>query len=106
MHDYEKEPLAEAWAWETPVTGGTWQTHVRAGWGKPSPDATKFNLRPLYANPDHVADAGKKIEDDGLDVAEELRSVMRYEAGRMGAVSAGILKSVIARIEASNAKVS
>lgn len=60
MHDYEKEPLPEAWAWETPVAGGTWVTHVRAGWGKPSPDATKFNLRPLYSAY-AFADAGKVI---------------------------------------------
>ena len=49
MRDYEKEPLAEAWAWEEPVAGGTWRTYMCAGWSKPSPDARKFNLRPLYA---------------------------------------------------------
>lgn len=62
MYDYLKEPMAEAWAWESPVSGGTWQTHVRAGWGKPSPDATKFNLRPLYAA-DAFDDVGKAVKD-------------------------------------------
>jgi len=61
MHDYGKEPLAEAWAWESPLSTGKWITHVRAGWGKPSPDATKFNLRPLYAA-DAFAGVGKATE--------------------------------------------
>lgn len=47
-----EERIPEAWAWEKPVAGGTWMTDVRIGWGKPSPDATKFNLRPLYSDPD------------------------------------------------------
>lgn len=41
--------VIEAWAWEIPAAGGTWQTVVRAGWVKPSPDVKKFNLRPLYS---------------------------------------------------------
>lgn len=37
-------------------------------------------------------------------MAEELRSVMRWEGKRMGAVSMGVLRSVIARLEGSNVK--
>lgn len=38
------------------------------------------------------------------DMVEELRSVLCWEASRMGAVSRGVLKSVIARLEGSNSK--
>lgn len=41
--------------------------------------------------------------DGGLDVCEELRQVLRWEEKRMGSVSAGVLKSVIARIESMTA---
>ena len=37
--------------------------------------------------------------DDGLNMAEELRTVMRWEAGKLGAVSLGVLKQVAARLD-------
>lgn len=37
--------------------------------------------------------------DGGLDIAQELRSVLAWEEKRMGRVSAGVLKSVIKRLE-------
>lgn len=40
------------------------------------------------------------LNDGGLDMAEELRSVLRWEDHRMGAVSKGVLKSVIDRLDA------
>lgn len=42
------------------------------------------------------------LAGSGPDMAEELRSVMRLEGKRMGAVSAGVLRSVIGRLEGSN----
>ena len=36
---------------------------------------------------------------NGPNLAEELRSVMRYEGQRMGVVSAGLLKMVINQLE-------
>lgn len=48
----------------------------------------------------HVATRLQPIDaDDGIDIAEELRNVLRWEEKRMGAVSAGALKEVIERLE-------
>ncbi|MEJ5209592.1 hypothetical protein [Denitratimonas sp. CY0512] len=47
----------------------------------------------------HVATRLQPIDAyDGIDVAEELRNVLRWEEKRMGAVSAGVLKEVIERL--------
>lgn len=55
-------------------------------------------LYPLAAP--HVATRLQPIDaDEGLDVAEELRNVLRWEEKRMGAVSAGVLKELIERLE-------
>lgn len=37
--------------------------------------------------------------DGGLDLAQELRTVLSWEGKRMGAMSAGVLRQVIGRIE-------
>jgi tRNA(Ile2) C34 agmatinyltransferase TiaS len=38
--------------------------------------------------------------DGGLNMAEELRSALRWESSRMGAVSRSVLLSVISRLDA------
>ena len=50
-----------------------------------------------------ITDVEYILAGSGPDMAEELRSVMRWEGKRMGAVSMGVLRSVIARLEGSNA---
>lgn len=42
--------------------------------------------------------------DGGLNMAEELRSVLRWEARRMGCVSVGVMNQVIARLDACYAE--
>lgn len=39
------------------------------------------------------------VNDGGIDIAQELRTVMAREENRMGAMSAGVLRQVIERIE-------
>lgn len=48
----------------------------------------------------HVATRLQPIDaDKGLDVAEEIRNVLRWEEKRMGALSAAVLHDVIERLE-------
>ena len=51
-----------------------------------------------------VWQAARRIGDGGLDIAEELRTVLRWEQSRMGSLSAGVLRQVISRIEAMGAE--
>ena len=53
-----------------------------------------------------ITDVEYILAGSGPDMAEELRSVMRWEGKRMGAVSMGVLRSVIARLEGSNVEFS
>ena len=56
------------------------------------------NLYPKAAP--HVATRLQPLDaDEGLDVAEEIRNVLRWEEKRMGAVSAGVLNELVERLE-------
>lgn len=48
----------------------------------------------------HIATRLQPIDaDEGLDLAEEIRNVLRWEEKRMGAVSAGVLEELVERLE-------
>lgn len=46
-----------------------------------------------------VSDVEYVLAGSGPDMAQELRSVLQWEASRMGAVSRGVIRGVIARLE-------
>jgi hypothetical protein len=48
----------------------------------------------------HMRIEMKASDGTAVDLVEDLRSVLRWEERRLGAVSSGVLRQVIARLEA------